>query len=105
MADSKVPPPELPEPTEEELARIPLKNGIELGLTEDGVVIQINEPEATYQLPPAIYAVWSRCNGKTDVKSLTMDLSRETKIPMERMKPIIYAILVTLAENNLINWV
>ncbi|MCS7385541.1 MAG: PqqD family protein [archaeon GB-1867-005] len=96
--------PELPQPSPEELEKTPLRQGEELGVTPQGVLIHVPGTEFTYQLPPAIYAIWSRCNGETTVKKMAVQLSQQTEIPADRMEAIVYAILTTLAENNLITW-
>ena len=96
--------PELPQPTPEELEKTPLKQGEELGVTPQGVLIHVPGTDFTYQLPPAIYAIWSRCDGALTVKKMASQLSEQTEIPVDRMEAIVYAILMTLAEHNLITW-
>ncbi|MCS7364649.1 MAG: PqqD family protein [archaeon GB-1867-035] len=104
MSEPEKASPTLPKPSEEELERKPLKIGEELGLTPQGILVHLHESESTYQLPPAIYAIWSRCDGETTVKKMASQLSEETKIPVERMESIVHAILTTLAEHELITW-
>ncbi len=94
----------LPKPTEEELMKKPLRQGEELGVTPQGVLVHLAQAELTYQLPPAIYTVWSRCNGESTVKDLAIRLSEETEIPLDKMQAIVYAILITLKEHDLITW-
>ncbi len=94
----------LPRPSKEALEKKPLKQGELMGVTPRGVIVHLPQAEATYQLPPAIYAVWSRCDGQITVSEIASQLSKETDIPIEKMQAIVYVILTTLAEHQLITW-
>ena len=104
MYNPKVPLPNLPAPKEEDLTLVPKREGKEVGLTKGSVIVQLSDGEEVYELPSAIYAIWSRCDGEETIRSLASTLSEETAIPMERMIPLTYAILIALAESNLIHW-
>ncbi len=45
------------------------KKGSEVGIDQENVIVALNE-ETAYALSPAVYYIWSMCDGKTTVGNI-----------------------------------
>ena len=68
---------------------------------EDGSLVLVNEEKKGYRVDEVVAVVWSRCDGKT-IEGLTKEMSEETKMSEEELRPHIEKIVSKLKEVKLI---
>ena len=86
------------------LARKPLRHGREVGVDADGYVVLNEQTGNAYSLPPAVYAIWTYCNGEITVGDISSRVSTEAEVPVEQAREVIVAVLNALADVGLISW-
>lgn len=89
---------------EEALQRKPMKFGREMGVDQEGYVILDEQTGNAYSLPPAVYAIWSICDGSTTVEDISAKVSSEANVALDQAREIIVTVLNALADVGLINW-
>ncbi|RLE49781.1 MAG: hypothetical protein DRJ31_03625 [Candidatus Methanomethylicota archaeon] len=86
------------------LPRKPLRHGREVGIDANGYVVLNEQTGNAYCLPPAVYAIWTYCNGETTVEDISSRVSVEAEVPIEQAREVIVAVLNALADVGLISW-
>ncbi len=79
------------------------KKGSEVGIDQENVIVALNE-ETAYALSPAVYYVWSMCDGETTVGNIVEALksSISEEISTEELYDAVVEVIDKLLEANLL---
>lgn len=77
-----------------------LRQGIDAGVRGENFYV-ILPNNVIYELPPAVYYIWSNLDGERTLEKTIMDCSAELQINMEELVEPFLAILEKLIEVNL----